>query len=103
MGLFAICRAGDREQQPLEKLLAVASYSARVSPNSLGTLLGGQGDAVGDMNRLVYELGWSESQIVQTYKSLGNWCVLLILGLYILFLLRMNNQIWLSLQARFIL
>jgi hypothetical protein len=69
----------------------------------LGTLLGGQGDAVGDMNRLVYELGWSESQIVQTYKSLGNWCVLLILGLYILFLLRMNNQIWLSLQARFIL
>jgi putative flippase GtrA len=27
---------GSRSQQPLEKLLAVASYSARVSPNSLG-------------------------------------------------------------------
>jgi hypothetical protein len=74
-----------------------------LAPIPWGSLLGGQGDAAGDMNRLVYEFGWSESQIVQTYRSLGNWCVLFILGLYVLFLLRMNNQIWLSLQARFIL
>ncbi|MFS8910155.1 hypothetical protein NW841_03305 [Synechococcus sp. H60.3] len=68
-----------------------------------GTLLGGQGDAGGDMNRLVDDFGWSADQIIQTYKWLGNLCVLLILCLYVIFLLQMNDEIWLNLQARLIL
>ncbi|MGY2716231.1 hypothetical protein ACVW01_000153 [Thermostichus sp. MS-CIW-19] len=74
-----------------------------LAPIPWGTLLCGQGDAGGDMNRLVDDFGWSADQIIQTYKWLGNLCILFILGLYIVFLLRMNDGIWLNLQARLIL
>lgn len=65
-----------------------------------GTLFGGQGDAGGDMNRLNYDFGWSADQIIQTYSWLGNLCALVVLGLYGVFLLRMNDEIWLNLQTR---
>jgi|GEM_PF-745267 len=68
-----------------------------------GTLLGGQGDAGGDMNRLNYDFGWSPDQIIQTYTFLGNLCILVVLSLYVLFLLRANDEIWLHLRARLIL
>ncbi|MEN9201687.1 MAG: hypothetical protein Q6K80_03205 [Thermostichus sp. DG_1_6_bins_120] len=68
-----------------------------------GTLFGGQGDTGGDMNRLNYDFGWSADQIIQTYSWLGNLCVLLVIGVYGFFLLRMNNEIWLDLQTRWIL
>jgi len=79
------------------------SIQKGLAPIPWGTLLGGQGDAAGDMNRLVYEFGWSQSQIVQTYKGLGNGCVLFLLGLYALFGLRTNPEMWFSLQARLML
>jgi hypothetical protein len=68
-----------------------------------GTLLGGQGDARGDMNRLNYDFGWSTDQIIQTYTFLGNLCVFVVLSLYVLFLLRANDEIWLYLRAKLIL
>ncbi len=74
-----------------------------LAPIPWGTLLGGQGDAGGDMNRLVDDFGWSADQIIQTYKWLGNLCVLFLLCLYVIFLLRMNDEIWLNLQASLIL
>ncbi|MEN9225346.1 MAG: hypothetical protein Q6M54_07740 [Thermostichus sp. DRC_bins_24] len=65
-----------------------------------GTLFGGQGDAGGDMNRLNYDFGWSADDIIQTYSWLGNVCVGVVLGLYGVFLLRMNDAIWLNLQQQ---
>jgi hypothetical protein len=65
-----------------------------------GTLFGGQGDAGGDMNRLNYDFGWSADQIIQTYSWLGSLCVLVVVSLYGVFLLRMNDEIWLNLQTR---
>jgi hypothetical protein len=46
-----------------------------------GTLLGGEGDAGGDMNILV-NYGWSYDRIIDTYHTLGNLCILVILGIY---------------------
>ncbi len=68
-----------------------------------GTLFGGQGDASGDMNRLNFDFGWSTDQIIQAYTFLGNLCALVVLSLYVIFLLRANDEIWLYLQARLIL
>ncbi|MEN9230688.1 MAG: hypothetical protein Q6L68_07265 [Thermostichus sp. DG02_5_bins_236] len=65
-----------------------------------GTLFGGQGDAGGDMNRLNYDFGWSAAQIIQTYSWLGNLCALVVLSVYGVFLLRMNDDIWLNLETR---
>ncbi len=52
-----------------------------------GSMLGGQGDAGGDMNKLS-SMGWSDTQIVNTYSHLGNVCLLVLIGIYGLFLLR---------------
>jgi hypothetical protein len=59
-----------------------------------GTLLGGQGDAGGDMNKLSAS-GWSDAQIVNAYSQLGNICVLVLMGIYVVFLLKsLQNQPW---------
>ncbi len=47
-----------------------------------GSLLGGEGDAGGDMNRLS-DVGWSDLRIVQTYTSLGNLCLWILIGVYV--------------------
>ncbi len=52
-----------------------------------GTMLGGQGDAGGDMNNLV-AFGWSNTQIINTYSQLGNICLFVIIGVYAVFCLR---------------
>lgn len=54
-----------------------------------GTLLGGEGDAGGDMDQLS-GAGWSDMQIIQTYTHLGNGCLLILIGVYIFFLLKQN-------------
>jgi hypothetical protein len=59
-----------------------------------GTMLGGQGDAGGDMNKLSAS-GWSDAQIVNTYSHLGNICMLVLVGIYAVFLLKsLQNQRW---------
>ncbi len=59
-----------------------------------GTMLGGQGDTGGDMNKLSAN-GWSDAQIVNTYSHLGNICLLVLIGIYVVFLLKsLQNQSW---------
>ncbi len=59
-----------------------------------GTMLGGQGDAGGDMNNLS-AYGWSDAQIVNTYSQLGNICLLGLLAIYFIFLLKsLPNRSW---------
>ena len=59
-----------------------------------GTMLGGQGDAGGDMNNLS-AFGWSDLQIVNTYSHLGNICLFILIGIYIFFLFRsLQNRSW---------
>jgi hypothetical protein len=59
-----------------------------------GTMLGGQGDAGGDMNTLS-SLGWSDAQIINTYSQLGNICLFVSIGVYIFFLLKsLPNHSW---------
>jgi hypothetical protein len=59
-----------------------------------GTMLGGQGDAGGDMNNLS-SMGWSDAQIVNTYSQLGNVCLFVSIGFYVFFLLKsFQNRSW---------
>lgn len=59
-----------------------------------GTMLGGQGDAGGDMDNLS-SMGWSDAQIVNTYSQLGNVCLFVSIGFYIFFLLKsLPNRSW---------
>jgi hypothetical protein len=59
-----------------------------------GTMLGGQGDAGGDMNNLS-AMGWSNAQIVNTYTHLGNICLFVSIGFYVFFFLKsLNNNSW---------
>ncbi len=63
-----------------------------------GTLLGGQGDAGGDMNKLT-AFGWSDAQIINAYSQLGNVCLFLLIGIYIIFFLKsLQNRRWRSLS-----
>ena len=59
-----------------------------------GTMLGGSGDAGGDMNRLVSH-GWSDQQIIDAYNSLGGACVIVILSVYAYFFLKQRNHLFL--------
>lgn len=59
-----------------------------------GSLLGGEGDAGGDMDRLVNDFGWTPDQIINTYTHLGNLCLLVLLGVYAVILCRLSPQLW---------
>lgn len=48
-----------------------------------GSLLGGAGDAGGDMNQL-HDIGWSDGQIINTYTALGQVCLWVTIGIYAL-------------------
>jgi hypothetical protein len=59
-----------------------------------GTMLGGQGDAGGDMNNLS-AMGWRDAQIVNTYSQLGNICLFISIGFYVFFFLKpLKNRSW---------
>lgn len=47
-----------------------------------GTMLGGSGDAGGDMNQL-HDFGWSDGQIVNTYLAIGQVCLWVTIGIYV--------------------
>jgi hypothetical protein len=47
-----------------------------------GTMLNGSGDAGGDMNQL-HDLGWSDGQIINTYLAIGQLCLWVTIGIYV--------------------
>ncbi len=47
-----------------------------------GTMLNGSGDAGGDMNQL-HDFGWSDGQIVNTYIAIGQLCLWVTIGIYV--------------------
>lgn len=57
-----------------------------------GTMLGGSGDAGGDMNRLV-DHGWSDQRIIDCYNSLGGLCLITIVSVYAYFFLKQRNHL----------
>jgi hypothetical protein len=59
-----------------------------------GSMLGGSGDAGGDMNQLV-DHGWSDQRIIDCYNSLGGLCLTVIVGVYLYFFLKQRNHLFL--------
>jgi hypothetical protein len=60
-----------------------------------GTMIHGEDDQGGDMNKLRDGWGWSESRITATYVTLGNWCAVGVGAVYAFFNLRLNRlPIW---------
>jgi hypothetical protein len=51
----------------------------------LGSFLNGQGDSGGDMQKVI-DFGWSIPTIISSYMTLGNICLVLIVGHYAYFL-----------------
>ena len=52
-----------------------------------GSILG-EGDAGGDMNILAFQYGWGSERIIDTYNRLGEFCLVVMIGIYVAFLLR---------------
>ncbi len=65
-----------------------------------GTMLFGSGDAGGDMNRLNFDHGWSAARIMSTYSRLGELCLMVILGTYGLFAVKLNGRTWFGLKQK---
>jgi hypothetical protein len=57
-----------------------------------GTMINGEEDAGGDMNGLHDEFGWSQSEIIRTYNHLGDVCLVVLLALYLIFALRLDQR-----------
>ncbi len=57
----------------------------------MGSLIMGEDDTNGDMNRLMTEHGWSHSMIRRHYYSLGNACIVSLAVVYAAFALRLNR------------
>ncbi|WP_156819991.1 hypothetical protein [Synechococcus sp. PCC 7336] len=60
----------------------------------------GAGDAGGDMNRLNWQHGWSATHIIETYSSLGKFCLLTLVVTYGVFAIKLNPQAWFALRQR---
>jgi hypothetical protein len=56
-----------------------------------GTMINGEDDAGGDMNRLVDDYGWTQSMIRRNFRALGNGCILALAVVYTAFSLRLNR------------
>ncbi len=65
-----------------------------------GSMLGGRGDANGDMNRLRLDYAWTPAQIIASYRRLGELCLLTVAGVYSVFVIRGNPQRWRLLKQR---
>ena len=48
-----------------------------------GSLIGGEGDTNGDINRLIAEHGWTEFSLTTAYNSIGTLCLVIIWGHYV--------------------
>ncbi|NET49009.1 MAG: hypothetical protein F6K09_09845 [Merismopedia sp. SIO2A8] len=67
-----------------------------------GTLWAGVGDANGDMNILSHEYSWSDQQIINTYTTLGDFCLLILTGLYLWIVIRQNHTFLYGTWQRFL-
>lgn len=56
-----------------------------------GSMINGEDDANGDMNRLVNDFGWTQSMIRRNFMALGNYCLLGLMVVYLTFFLRLNR------------
>jgi len=56
-----------------------------------GSMINGEDDAGGDMNRLVDDYGWTQSMIRRNFRALGNGCILALVIVYAAFALRLNR------------
>lgn len=56
-----------------------------------GTLIGGEEDAGGDMNKLMTDFSWTKFHIRHTYHLLGNGCWAALIITYAAFALRLNK------------
>lgn len=57
----------------------------------LGSLIAGEDDRNGDMNRLMSDFGWTHSMIRRRYLALGNGCIAAVALVYLAFALRLNR------------
>ncbi len=55
-----------------------------------GSMLNGSGDAGGDMNQL-HDLGWSDSQIINTYIAIGQVCLWVMVAVYVLRIMKFKK------------
>jgi hypothetical protein len=56
-----------------------------------GTIINGEEDAGGDMNKLMEGYGWTKFQIRRTYHQLGHACWIALGVMYSIFALRLNR------------
>ncbi|WP_069791183.1 J domain-containing protein [Cyanobacterium sp. IPPAS B-1200] len=66
-----------------------------------GTLWGGRGDSGGDLNILNDYSGWSANQIIGTYVSLSNICLMVIIGFYLFHLFKSRPELWVKIRQLF--
>ena len=60
-----------------------------------GSMIHGEDDQGGDMNKLRDGWGWTEARITETYVALGNWCAIGVSVVYVFFNLRLNRlPVW---------
>jgi hypothetical protein len=65
-----------------------------------GTLINGEEDGGGDMNKLMDDFGWTKFQIRHRYHLLGQWCLAGLGVVYAAFALQLNRLPDLLLAAR---
>lgn len=56
-----------------------------------GSMIGGEDDANGDMQRLKQDYGWTFRDFRLNFLTLGNWCWGALGGMYAIFALRLNR------------
>lgn len=63
-----------------------------------GSMVHGDEDGGGDMNILRDDYGWTQHRIFETYNSLADVCVVVLLVLYVIFVLRLDRLVgrWLK-------
>ncbi|HEY0862994.1 MAG TPA: hypothetical protein VGD97_02740 [Lacunisphaera sp.] len=56
-----------------------------------GSMINGEEDAGGDMNRLMDDYGWKKADIRRNYWLLGRWCWVALGVMWLIFALRLNR------------
>lgn len=56
-----------------------------------GSLINGEEDGAGDMNRLMDDYGWKKADIRRRYHLLGTWCWIALGVMWLAFALRLNR------------
>ena len=62
-----------------------------IAAEKRGSMINGEGDAGGDMNKLMDGYGWTKGMIRRNYHLLGNGCLVGLAVVYAVFALRLNR------------